>query len=61
MKNGGYELGKTYKSYYWNQTFRVEKIHNEGEGNWFVTVLWQDGSTTTHCTQRGIHDKEVAA
>lgn len=51
---GGYKEGVSYRSAYWGKTFRVVKIHDPYTAipwsEWAVTVEWEDGSTSTHCT-----------
>ena len=51
---GGYKEGVSYRSAYWGKTFRVVKIHDPYTAipwsEWAVTVQWEDGSTSTHCT-----------
>ena len=51
-ENPEYELGKTYFCGYWNQSFKVIDFTpktNDWRG-WSVTVHWQDGQITNHCT-----------
>jgi hypothetical protein len=59
---GGYELGKTYFSNYWRKKFTVIQLHDKlGWMDWAVTVLWEDGSITTHCTPFGKRDYEIVS
>ena len=51
-KNSTYEIGKTYFSGYWRESYKVINYEHLPE-NWMgykVTTLWQDGRTTSHCT-----------
>lgn len=58
---GGHELNKTYFCSYWRQRFTVLRLHdNLGWMDWAVTVRWEDGHETTHCTNLGKRDYEVA-
>jgi hypothetical protein len=61
--NGGFELNKSYHSRYWNQSFTVIAIHEPHTvipwSNWAVTVQWEDGNCTTHCTTRDKRDREL--
>lgn len=46
-----HELGKTYLCGYWGQTYTVTAVdHDVPVWGTTVTVLWEDGRTTTHCT-----------
>lgn len=46
-----HELGRTYLCGYWHQTYTVEAIdHDVPVWGTTVTVLWEDGRTTTHST-----------
>lgn len=51
---GGYKEGVTYRSTYWGKTYRVIQIHAPYTAipwsDWAVTVEWEDGNTSTHCT-----------
>jgi hypothetical protein len=59
--NGGHELGKTYFCAYWRKSYTVLQIHDKsGWMDWAVTVKWEDGSQTTHCTALDKRDYEVA-
>ena len=50
-KHAKYELGKTYWCGYWEKSFIVEKVVPICDGySQEVTVLWEDGNRTTHCT-----------
>jgi hypothetical protein len=59
--NGGYELGKTYFDHYWQSRFTVTAIHEPYTAipwsHWAVTVQWEDGHFTTHCTDLDKRDK----
>lgn len=55
-----YELGKTYFISYWRQHCTVKALHtNYGWMGNAVTVEWEDGHTTTHCTPLGPKDKLI--
>lgn len=47
----GHVLGVTYRSHYWQQAYTVTAIVGDS-----VRVLWEDGRTTTHCTQLDARD-----
>ena len=46
-----YEVGGTYYCGYWDQAYRVLSLQHDVP-IWYttVTVLWEDGRTTTHST-----------
>ncbi len=51
-QNSNYEIGKTYYSGYWNETFQVLE-YKELPSSWMrfsVKCKWQDGKITNHCT-----------
>ncbi len=55
---GGYELGKAYLCSYWRQTHTITHLHPPTDTHgWFVTSLWDDGHSTTHCTALSKRDK----
>jgi len=53
-QNAEYEANKTYWCGYWVKWYRVLNAVYENHGRIrllkSVTVQWQDGTTTTHCT-----------
>ena len=56
MTATGHEVGKTYHSHYWRQTYKVLAAHEGGS----ITVQWADGRQTEHRTDRDPRDEEVA-
>ena len=55
----GHEVGKTYHSKYWNQTYEV--LQEIKYGDWrgdCIRVKWDDGRKTVHSTRRD-KDPEV--
>lgn len=53
----GHEVGKTYKSRYWGETYTVlEEIHYKDWRGDSIKCCWQDGRITIHSTRR---DKDV--
>jgi hypothetical protein len=49
----GHVIGATYMSTYWRQEYQVVCEAMTSIGSPGITVLWEDGRTTTHCTARG--------
>lgn len=48
---GPREVGGCYFNSYWHKAYFVLAIERPTEGMpWWMTVLWEDGETTTHCT-----------
>lgn len=45
-----YVVGRTYWCNYWERWYRVLCVKFSGKNLDSVTVEWQDGSITTHCT-----------
>lgn len=48
--NSKYEKGKSYWCGYWQQYYTVIEVVYSTNGLKSVTVLWQNGEQTTHCT-----------
>ena len=48
--NASHECGKLYWSGYWQKLYKVLTIDENDILN-HVTVEWEDGTTTTHCTK----------
>ena len=43
-------VGGIYRSGYWNKNYTVTAIEITDGTAWTMTVSWEDGRTTTHCT-----------
>lgn len=57
---GGHEVGKTYHCAYWGRKYTVLEAQNVDDWRgWEVTVQWEDGHQTTHCTPLDKRDREV--
>ena len=57
---GGYQLGKTYLIAYWQKTCKVIELRdNVPVWGWLVTVQWEDGHTSTHCTPLDKRDRQL--
>lgn len=52
------EVGKTYRSHYWHDTYTVldKELVN---GTIWLRVRWSDGHTTYHCTAYDPRDNRV--
>jgi len=48
--NATHEVGKLYWSGYWQKFYKVLSINDYDIVN-HVTVEWEDGKITTHCTK----------
>ena len=47
-------VGQVWHSDYWGMFYTVEAVHgSDGAGGHWLTVRWDDGATTTHCTSVG--------
>ena len=51
----GHQIGTTYLSRYWQQTYKVTGMTPEGQ----TVVVWSDGSSTTHHTDLDPRDTIV--
>lgn len=49
----GHTEGLVYFSNYWCKEYTVTKVHDSG----WVTVVWEDGHSTTHCTSLSYGNK----
>jgi NDP-sugar pyrophosphorylase family protein len=51
-ENAKHEVGKTYFSGYWQQTYTVLEYREQPEiwQRWSVKVRWQDGEISNHST-----------
>lgn len=45
-----HEVGNMYWSGYWQKFYKVLSVNEDDILN-HVTVEWEDGNTTTHCTE----------
>lgn len=43
-------VGGMYRSGYWRRNYTVTAIEITDGTAWSMTVQWEDGDTTTHCT-----------
>lgn len=46
---GPRKVGGRYRNGYWGKTYTVTAIETAGT-SWSMTVRWEDGHSTTHCT-----------
>lgn len=49
----GHVIGATYYSTYWRQHYKVLREETTVIGSRGITVKWEDGRFTTHCTEVG--------
>lgn len=60
---GPQQVGGRYYNAYWGQTYEVLAIDDQPDswGPWEITVRWDDGRDTTHCTAWDPeHDRVIA-
>lgn len=43
-------VGGMYRSAYWRKNYTVTAIDIADDAAWSMTVQWEDGRVTTHCT-----------
>lgn len=62
VEMNGYEVGSTYLNKYWNEKYTVLEIHDMKPFGWSdsaVTVKWESGHKTTHCTPFSKNDVKI--
>jgi len=47
---GPQQVSGRYFCGYWQQSYEVLAIAGAGTSNWSITVRWEDGTRTAHCT-----------
>lgn len=47
---GPQRVGGRYRSAYWGEEYEVLEINRNTDVGWQMTVRWDDGRVTMHCT-----------